>query len=167
MSADPDDGIEVCPKSKEGCGHCQCWQDGHDPCCWCKDNSEPCDCESVAAEPVLEVNGDAVLGIVSSIVEPAQADAAFGVEYPRFAIEGAAREIETQGQPTIEAERVRFLNLVYTLASHPCASYEDAEAICQIAQEAVRVAEDVRCAHNRRTSTAYRLQQQREHEVKS
>ncbi len=41
-----DSANEDCPKSKDSRGHCRCWWDGHDPCCWCGDNSEPCDCET-------------------------------------------------------------------------------------------------------------------------
>ncbi len=32
---------ELCPKSKDGHGHCVHWWDGCDPCCWCGDNSDP------------------------------------------------------------------------------------------------------------------------------
>ncbi len=38
---------EHCPKSEHG--HCECWYDGHDPCCHCGDNSEPRDCGYDAA----------------------------------------------------------------------------------------------------------------------
>lgn len=43
--AQPPPDPEFCPKSEHENTHCECWWDGHDPCCYCGDNTAPCDCE--------------------------------------------------------------------------------------------------------------------------